>query len=128
MTCKKERILVIDDSVTMRRIVTKVLRELGFTEVDEADNGKEALVMLQAGSYDLAIADWNMPLMTGIELLKAVRADERLKHIPFIMLTAEGQKHNILEAVKADVSQYVMKPFTADLLARKITRALAAGR
>ena len=121
---RPERILVVDDSTTMRRIVIRILKDMGFTDIEEADNGRTALDMLREKNYDLAIADWTMPLMTGIELLKAVKSDDRLKDTPFIMVTAEGQKHNILEAVRSQVDQYVVKPFPPDLLTRKVSRIL----
>ena len=113
-------ILVVDDFNTMRRIVRTCLRQLGLENVTEAEDGNQALAKLQAGDFKLIISDWNMPNMAGIDLLKAVRADEKLKKIPFIMVTAEAQKENILEAVKSGVSNYIVKPFTADALQTKL--------
>ena len=118
-------ILLVDDSQTLRRIAAKVLRDLGYRRVYQASDGKEALEHLRARRIDLVISDWNMPGATGLDLLKAVRGDAGLKSLPFIMLTAEGQKENILAAIRADVTQYVTKPFTAEVLARKIGRAMA---
>jgi two-component system chemotaxis response regulator CheY len=119
------KVLVVDDSSTMRRIVTGVLVDLGFTDIVEADNGRDAWEIIQRGEIGLAICDWNMPLMTGIDLLNAIRSHPEFKNLPFIMLTAEGQKQSILEAVRLQVSQYLMKPFNAELLTRKIKRALS---
>ena len=118
------KVLVVDDSSTMRRIVKGVLLDLGFTDIEEADNGRDAWERIRKGGIGLAICDWNMPLMTGIELLNVVRNQNEYKDMPFIMLTAEGQKESILEAVRSQVSQYLMKPFTSELLTRKIKRAL----
>ena len=113
-------ILVVDDFNTMRRIIKTCLKQLGMDNITEAEDGQQALLKLQAGDFKLVISDWNMPNMLGIDLLKAVRADERLKAIPFLMVTAEAQKENILEAVKAGVSNYIIKPFTADALQQKL--------
>ena len=118
------KVLVVDDSSTMRRIVKGVLTNLGFSDIEEMDNGWDAWERILRGGVGLAICDWNMPRMTGIELLDAVRSHPDHKWLPFVMLTAEGQKENILEAVRLQVSQYLMKPFTAELLVRKIKRAL----
>jgi len=116
--------LVVDDFATMRRIVKNILRDLQFKEVIEAENGSEALKVLKSSKVDLIISDWNMPIMTGIELLKSVRADNQLKGIPFLMVTAEAQKDNIVEAVKAQVSNYVVKPFSAEVLAEKLAKLI----
>lgn len=113
-------ILIVDDFNTMRRIVKTCLKQLGFENVTEAEDGQVALSKLQLGQFKLVISDWNMPNMMGIDLLKAVRSDEKLKTIPFIMITAEGQKENILEAAKSGVSNYIVKPFTADTLQQKL--------
>ena len=113
-------ILVVDDFATMRRIVKTCLRQLGFENITEADNGQAALDKLRNTSFKLIISDWNMPQMMGIDLLKAVRADETLKVIPFVMVTAEAQKENVIEAAKAGVSNYIIKPFTADQLQSKL--------
>ncbi len=117
---KNMPVLVVDDFSTMRKIVKKCLKELGFENITEADDGKNALEKLQAAPFELIISDWNMPNMMGIDLLRAVRADPRLKAIPFIMVTAEAQKQNVLEAAKAGVSNYIVKPFTADQLQIKL--------
>ncbi len=119
--------LVVDDFATMRRIIKKVLKDLQFGDVVEADNGAEALKILRSSKIDLIVSDWNMPEMGGLELLKLVRGDEQLKAIPFLMVTAEAQKENIMEAVKAKVSNYVVKPFTAAILEEKITKIIPRG-
>lgn len=117
---KKMPILVVDDFSTMRRIVKNCLRQLGFDNVVEADDGAAALAKLKSGEFKFIVSDWNMPNMMGIDLLKAVRSDEKLRDIPFLMVTAEAQKENILEAARAGVSNYIVKPFTADLLQQKM--------
>ena len=113
-------ILVVDDFSTMRRIVKNCLKQLGFDNVQEADDGQSALEKLRNGAFKFIVSDWNMPHMMGIDLLKAVRSDEKLKTIPFLMVTAEAQKENVLEAAKAGVSNYIIKPFTADVLQIKM--------
>lgn len=117
---KSMPILIVDDFSTMRRIVRNCLKQIGFTNVTEAADGKIALEKLQNNEFKLIISDWNMPNMMGIDLLKSVRGSERHKHIPFLMVTAEAQKENIIEAAKAGVSNYVIKPFTADILGTKL--------
>lgn len=117
---KQIPILVVDDFATMRRIVKTCLVQLGFNNIVEADNGEAALEKLRAAPIKLIVSDWNMPKMMGIDLLKAVRGDEQLKTIPFLMVTAEAQKENIIEAAKAGVSNYIVKPFTADSLQQKL--------
>ena len=114
------KVLVVDDMSTMRRIVKNVLKQIGYTDLAEAENGKEALNKLKDHTFGLVVSDWNMPEMNGIELLKAIRADPELKHIPVLMVTAEAQKENIIEAVQAGVSNYVVKPFTAEALQEKL--------
>lgn len=114
------KIMVVDDMSTMRRIVKNLLKQLGFANVDEAENGQEALIKLRADKFGFVVSDWNMPVMSGIELLRAIRADEGLKAIPVLMVTAEAQKENIIEAVQAGVSNYVVKPFTAETLQEKM--------
>lgn len=116
------KILVVDDMVTMRRIVKNILKQLGFANVEEAENGQEALQKLQADSYGFVVSDWNMPVMTGIDMLRAIRADEKLKTTPVLMVTAEAQQSNLVEAVQAGVSNYIVKPFTAEILQEKITK------
>jgi len=113
-------VLVVDDFATMRRIVKGVLKDLGFKNVIEAENGKAALSELKKEEIGLIISDWNMPEMTGIDLLKAVRAHDQYKELPFIMVTAEGQKDNVIEAVKAGVTNYIVKPFTPETLRQKL--------
>jgi two-component system chemotaxis response regulator CheY len=117
---KNMKILVVDDFSTMRRIVKNILKQLSFVNIVEADDGSTALEMLQREKIDLVVSDWNMPKMTGLELLKSIRADDALKHIPFLMVTAEAQQENIIEAVKSGVNNYIVKPFTADTLSQKI--------
>ena len=116
------KILVVDDMSTMRRIVMNIMKQLGFARVEEAENGEGALLKLRAESFGFIISDWNMPVMTGIELLRAVRADDKLKTIPFLMVTAEAQKDNLLEAIQAGVSNYIVKPFTAEILQEKMNK------
>jgi two-component system chemotaxis response regulator CheY len=110
----------------MRRIVKNLLQELGYQNIQEADDGKTAWPMLQTGSFDFVITDWNMPLMPGLELLKAIRADEKLKTLPVLMVTAEAKREQIVEAVQAGVSGYVVKPFTAEILKQKLDKILQA--
>ena len=118
-------VLVVDDFATMRRILKNILRQIGFTNISEADDGKTALNMLKKQKFDLVLCDWNMPEMPGIELLKKVRADDGLKDTPFVMVTAEAQKDNIIQAVQAGVSNYVVKPFTADTISEKLEKVFA---
>lgn len=119
---KDMKILVVDDFSTMRRIIKNLLRDLGFSNTDEADDGNSALPMLQTGKYDFLVTDWNMPGMTGIELLKNVRADENLKTLPILMVTAEAKRDQIVAAAQAGVNGYVVKPFTAAVLKEKIEK------
>lgn len=116
------KILVVDDFATMRRIVKNILTQLGFKTIIEADDGTTALATLKSEKVDLIISDWNMPKMTGLDLLKAVRSDPNMAETPFIMVTAEAQQDNIILAVKAKVSQYIVKPFTAEILGEKLTK------
>lgn len=116
------KILVVDDMSTMRRIVKNVLKQLGYNNVEEAENGQDALEKLKAGGFGFVISDWNMPVMTGIDLLRAIRADEALKPIPVLMVTAEAQKENIVEAVQAGANNYIVKPFTAEALQEKMAK------
>jgi len=119
---KNMRILVVDDFNTMRRIVKNILKQLGFENVGEAENGQEALEVLKKEKFDFVITDWNMPIMTGLDLLKAIKADAALKDIPVMMVTAEAQQQNIVEAVKTGASNYIVKPFTAEVLEEKISK------
>jgi two-component system chemotaxis response regulator CheY len=116
------KILVVDDMSTMRRIVKNILKQLGFSNMEEAENGQEALTKLRADTYGFVVSDWNMPVMPGIEMLRAIRADETLKHIPVLMVTAEAQKENLIEAIQAGVNNYVVKPFTAETMQEKINK------
>jgi two-component system chemotaxis response regulator CheY len=109
----------------MRQIVKKSLRQLGFDNITEAVDGNDALAKLKADEFKFIVSDWNMPNMMGIDLLKAIRGDERLKTLPFLMITAEAQKENIIEAAKAGVSQYIIKPFTVDGLQQKMEAIFA---
>ena len=116
------KILIVDDFSTMRRIIKNLLRDLGFTNTQEADDGLTALPMLKSGDFDFLVTDWNMPGMTGIDLLKEVRADEKLANLPTLMVTAEAKKDQIVEAAQAGVNGYVVKPFTAQALKEKIEK------
>ena len=116
------KILVVDDMSTMRRIVKNILKQHGFNNLEEAENGQEALTKLKADTYGFVVSDWNMPVMMGIDMLRAIRADEKLKKIPVLMVTAEAQKENLMEAVQAGVSNYVVKPFTAETMQEKINK------
>ncbi len=116
------KILVVDDFSTMRRIIKNLLRDLGFTNTQEADDGLTALPMLQNGDFDFLVTDWNMPGMQGIDLLKEVRADEKLKSLPVLMVTAESKREQIIEAAQAGVNGYIVKPFTAATLNEKLDK------
>jgi two-component system chemotaxis response regulator CheY len=117
------KILVVDDFPTMRRIVKTLMRQNGYTNFVEAEDGQLGFKMLESTpDIEFVISDWNMPNMTGLEFLKAVRADARFKHLPFLMVTAEAEKENIIEAVKSGVSNYIVKPFTGATLAEKIAK------
>jgi two-component system chemotaxis response regulator CheY len=116
------KVMIVDDFATMRRILRNILKQIGFKNIIEAEDGKHALKELKKEKIDLIMCDWNMPEMPGIELLKNVRSDDELKKIPFVMVTAEAQKDNILEAVKSGVSNYVVKPFTAETITEKLNK------
>ena len=116
------RILVVDDFSTMRRIIKNILRQLGMNNVVEADDGTTAWDVLNKDKIDFIISDWNMPQMTGIELLRKVRSSEEFADLPFLMVTAEAQQENIIEAVQAKVSNYIVKPFTAEVMKQKIDK------
>ncbi|MFW7381826.1 MAG: chemotaxis response regulator CheY [Oligoflexus sp.] len=117
------KILVVDDFPTMRRIVKTLLKQNGFHNFVDAENGEQAYRILQEhGDFEMIISDWNMPNMTGLEFLKTVRADAKFKHLPFLMVTAEAEKENIIEAVKAGVSNYIVKPFTGQALKEKLEK------
>jgi two-component system chemotaxis response regulator CheY len=121
---KNMKFLVVDDFSTMRRIVRNLLKELGYTNIDEAEDGVGALAKLRGGGFDFVVSDWNMPNMTGIDMLRAIRADDSLRHLPVLMVTAEARKENIIEAAQAGASGYVVKPFTAATLEEKINKIL----
>jgi len=116
------RVLIVDDFSTMRRIVKNILRQLGFNNIVEADDGTTAWEVLNREKIDFVVSDWNMPQMTGIELLRRVRSSEQLAETPFLMVTAEAQQENIIEAVQAKVSNYIVKPFTAETMKQKIDK------
>jgi two-component system chemotaxis response regulator CheY len=118
----KMNILVVDDFSTMRRIIKNILRQAGFVNIIEADDGTTALDILKREKVHLIISDWNMPQMSGLELLKAVRSSQEWNDLPFLMVTAEGQKEHVIEAVKHRVTNYIVKPFTAGTLMEKINK------
>ncbi len=118
--------LVVDDSPTMRRIVINALKTFGVTEVIEAEDGMDALDKLKLGNIDFVITDWNMPNMTGLELTKAIRSSDNLKHLPILMVTTRGLKEDIIEALKARVNNYIVKPFTPQVLKEKIENIMIA--
>jgi two-component system, chemotaxis family, chemotaxis protein CheY len=118
------KILVVDDFATMRKVIRNLLKQVGYENIVEAEDGVTALRVLKAQKVDLVVSDWNMPNMTGLELLKAVRADDDLKSTPFLMVTAEALQDNVIAAVKAGVSNYIVKPFTAEVLNEKIKKIL----
>jgi two-component system chemotaxis response regulator CheY len=119
------RALIVDDFSTMRRIIKNILHQLGFTHIVEADDGSTGWDVLNKDRIDFIISDWNMPIMSGIEFLKKVRASEKYGDLPFLMVTAEAQQENIIEAVQAKVSNYIVKPFTAETLGQKIDKMFA---
>ncbi|MDA8214092.1 MAG: chemotaxis response regulator CheY [Nitrospiraceae bacterium] len=117
------KVLVVDDFPTMRRIVKNLLKQIGFENIDEAEDGVQALNKLRGGSYGLVVSDWNMPSMEGIDLLRNVRQEpEPLKNVPFLMVTAEAEKEKVIEAIKAGVDNYIVKPFTAEVLKEKLEK------
>ena len=118
----KMKILVIDDFSTMRRIVKNILKQLGFENIEEAEDGVQAYSKLQNGGFGFVVSDWNMPNMDGIELLRKVRSDPALKDIPFLMVTAEAEKEKVVEAIKSGVNNYIVKPFTAEVLKEKMDK------
>jgi len=122
MPDKNLKILVVDDFSTMRRIIRNLLKELQFTNVDEAEDGLVGLNKLRGGAFQFVVSDWNMPNMTGIEMLRAIRSDPNLKHLPVLMVTAEAKKENIIEAAQAGADGYVVKPFTAAVLEEKLNK------
>ena len=122
MAAKDLNFLVVDDFSTMRRIVRNLLKAFGYNKIEEAEDGVDALEKIRAGQIDFVVADWNMPNMDGLELLKTIRADDALKHIPVMMVTAEAKKENIIAAAQAGASGYVVKPFTAAILEEKLNK------
>jgi len=118
------KFLVVDDYLSMRRMVKSVLNDLGYSNVTEADDGSTALPLLRDGEFDFLITDWNMPGMPGLDLLKAVRANQRLAKLPVLMVTAEAKREQIVEAVQAGVNGYIIKPFTAEVLKEKLAKIL----
>ena len=122
MSDKNMKFLVIDDFPTMRRIVRNLLKELGYSNVEEAEDGVDALSKLREGSFDFVVSDWNMPNLDGLAMLKQIRQDDQLKHLPVLMVTAEAKKENIIEAAQAGASGYVVKPFTAGTLEEKLNK------
>jgi two-component system chemotaxis response regulator CheY len=124
MTDKNLRFLVVDDFSTMRRIVRNLLKELGFNNVEEAEDGAAGLKKLREGNFDFVVSDWNMPNMDGLTMLQNIRADEALKEIPVLMVTAEAKKENIIAAAQAGASGYIVKPFTAATLDEKLNKIL----
>jgi two-component system chemotaxis response regulator CheY len=126
MGIENTKFLVVDDFSTMRRIVRNLLKELGFSNVQEAEDGADALNKLRGEPFDFVVSDWNMPNMSGIDMLRAIRADATLKHLPVLMVTAEAKKENIIMAAQAGASGYVVKPFTAATLDEKLKKIFAA--
>ena len=124
MADKKMRFLVVDDFSTMRRIVINLLKELGYSNIEEAEDGAVGLKKLQAEKCDFVVTDWNMPNMTGLELLQAIRADDKLKSLPVLLVTAEAKNDNIVAAAQAGASGYIVKPFTAATLEEKLTKII----
>ena len=116
------KVLVVDDFSTMRRIVRNILRQIGFTNIFEAEDGKSALAALRQEKHRFVVTDWNMPNMSGLELLQAIRSDPELKDTPVLMVTAEAQRENIIVAAKSGVSNYIVKPFTAETMQEKIAK------
>ena len=124
MMDKNINVLIVDDYKTMLRIIRNLLKQLDFNNVEEASDGQEALVKLRGANFGLVISDWNMEPMTGLDLLKEVRADARLKNTPFIMITAESKIENVVAAKAAGVSNYIVKPFNAETLRGKIEKVM----
>jgi len=118
----KMKILIVDDFSTMRRIIKNILKQLGYSNIIEADDGSSALTLLKKDKIDFIVSDWNMPKMSGLDLLKVIRSDEKLKSIPFLMVTAEAQKEKIMKALQEGVDNYIVKPFTAEILKEKIDK------
>lgn len=122
MTNKNTKFLIVDDFSTMRRIVRNLLKELGYNNIDEAEDGVAAIRKLRGGNFDFIVSDWNMPNMDGLHLLQLIRSDAELKHLPVLMVTAEAKKENIIAAAKAGASGYIVKPFTGTTLNEKLSK------
>ncbi|NPA53422.1 MAG: response regulator [Aquificae bacterium] len=120
------KILVVDDMATMRRIIKGLLNQLGYKNIEEAEDGKVALQKLKTQKFDFVVTDWNMPNMTGLELVQEIRKDPELKDLPVLMVTAEAKKENVLMAIKAGVNNYIVKPFTAEVLKEKMEKIFSA--
>ena len=118
----KMKVLVVDDFSTMRRIVKNLLKQIGFASVDEAEDGAQALTKLKGGDYGFIVSDWNMPNMDGLSMLKKIREDDELKEIPILMVTAEAEKEKVITAIQAGVNNYIVKPFTGEVLKEKIDK------
>lgn len=118
----KMKVLVVDDFSTMRRIVKNLLKQIGFTNIDEAEDGEDAYAKLKDGGFGFVVSDWNMPNLDGLGLLKKVRGDAELKELPILMVTAEAEKEKVITAIQAGVNNYVVKPFTGELLKEKIDK------
>lgn len=118
----KMKILIVDNFPTMRRIVKNLFKQLGFDNIEEAEDGAQAYIKLKNGDFKFVVSDWNMPNMDGCELLKKIRGDAELNEMPFLMVTAEAEKQKVIEAIKAGVNNYVVKPFTAEILKEKMDR------
>lgn len=123
----KAKILVVDDFLTMRRIVRNLLKQLGYENITEAEDGDQAYVKLKGGGFGFVVSDWNMPNLDGLGLIRKVRSDPDLKELPFLMVTAEAEKDKVIEAIRAGVSNYVVKPFTAEVLKEKIEKIFNKG-
>jgi two-component system chemotaxis response regulator CheY len=124
MSDLKMKILIVDDFSTMRRIVKNLLRQLGYENIEEAEDGAQAYSKLKSGNYGFVISDWNMPNMDGLELLKKIRSDPELKDLPVLMVTAEAEKEKVIAAIQAGVSNYIVKPFTGEVLKEKMDKIL----
>ncbi|WP_200763791.1 chemotaxis response regulator CheY [Nitrosophilus alvini] len=120
------KILVVDDMSTMRRIIKNLLNQLGYKNIDEAEDGQVGLQKLRTKKYDFVVTDWNMPNMTGLEMVQEIRKDPNLKHLPILMVTAEAKKENVIMAIKAGVNNYIVKPFPAEVLKEKMEKIFAA--
>jgi two-component system chemotaxis response regulator CheY len=119
------KVLVVDDFATMRKIVRNILKQIGFTNIVEADDGAAAMSMIKSDGIDFVVTDWNMPNMSGLDLLKSIRAEEKSKDTPVLMVTAEGLAENVVDAVKSGVDNYIVKPFTAETIQAKIEQIFA---